>query len=284
MQAWWPLLQLAAAAAVYWGLAGAAARVSRLAGVAMLATLPELRSHATGGYVGYADLPLAVFALFALVFLYRWTTLGERHCVVVAGLCLGLGALTKNEGVAIAIAGAAALVVTGAAAGGPGHRRRDGALAAGVAIALALVWQVPLRVWGIESEFSYSPGALREGWEARGGVVLAAFGALALDASRFNLLGVLLPAACAVAALTSPRRWLAALPLLVVMAGHAAAVAATYMVSPADLSWHLATSADQVLFQMALPGVLLLAVYLDIAAGSGGVTGRWSAGRTPPPA
>lgn len=191
---------------------------------------------------------------------------------------------------AIAIVGAAALVATGCTAGAVGHRQRDGWLAAGVAIALALAWQVPIRVWGIGSEFSYSLPALRQGWEERGGVVLAAFGALAFDAARFNLLGVLLSAACVVAASTSLRRWLGALPLLGVMAGHVAAVVATYLVSPADLLWHPATSADRVLFQMALPGVLLFEIYLDIAAAGGspaapsptGVTGRWSAGQTPP--
>src|SRR5207247_7762870 len=48
-------------------------------------------------------------------------------------------------------------------------------------------------------------------------------------------------------------------PLLAVLAAQLAAAVAAYVITPNDLAWHLATSADRVLFQSAPLALLVVA-------------------------
>ncbi|MEO6456652.1 MAG: hypothetical protein ABIO92_00035, partial [Chloroflexia bacterium] len=107
---WWPLLAGAAAAGLYFGLKDLAGYAARLVGLVVLIGMPAMMVHGADGLVGYAELPLAVLFLYGALFLYRWLRdLGPSNFGLSA-LFFGIAGFTKNEGLAIAIAGIGLLV------------------------------------------------------------------------------------------------------------------------------------------------------------------------------
>lgn len=52
---------------------------------------------------GYADIPLSLFYLGAIIFLYNYLYLGEKKFLLGTGLCLAFAIFTKNEGGAFAL-------------------------------------------------------------------------------------------------------------------------------------------------------------------------------------
>lgn len=64
-------------------------------GAILLASAPVLASLASNQY---ADLPLAYFFLATAALFYIYSLSGEKRLLIFAGLCAGLSAWTKNEG------------------------------------------------------------------------------------------------------------------------------------------------------------------------------------------
>jgi hypothetical protein len=119
---------------VYVGLRCAGVgRPCALTVVAVTASLPFLNGAAAAVM---ADLPLAVYALIAGIYLLRWRETGARGALVVAALAAGLMPWTKREGVVLLAAFVVLLVASG-------WRERRAWVAAGACLVSALVLAGP---------------------------------------------------------------------------------------------------------------------------------------------
>ncbi len=262
MKGWWPLLAGATAAALYWGPAGRVGRLARLGGLALVLCLPELRSHAAGYYVGYADLPLAAMLLFGAVFLYRWLQSWERGAFFAAALFFCLAGFTKNEGLVVTVTGMSLLISVALAKRQLTWVSALGAL--GCLLLIVLPWQLQRQALGIDGEFSPTVDLILANWPARSGLVWDAFLRLMVDPQRFNVLWLMFPLLGVAALAFAPRRWLEVLPLLALWGAHVMGMVLAYVVTPNDVTFQLATSADRVLFQTAPLMALITTMYLGM--------------------
>lgn len=262
MKAWWPLLAGACCAGIYWGLERLAPVPVRLTGVVLLLSVPELGEHVVGAFVGYADLPLAVFTLFGALFLYRWIRFPEVGELLLAGLFFGLAGFTKNEGLVTATAGwllACTLVLRSGRSG-----VRSALMVTGIEVLLVLPWQVQLRAWGLRPEFSLSLDLLLANWPVRFAAIWEGLSGMAGDTVRFNLIWPVFSLLAGAAFAVSRSRWVATLPLALVSLTQIGAAFAAYLLTPNDLAWHLRFSTDRVVFQWVPLLVLLMTIYLGI--------------------
>jgi len=216
----------------------------------LLALLLLLASEGFASQVGTqsADIPLALYILAALVLVAFAADLEyPRGTLVAAGLCAGLAVWTKNEGVPF-------LILMLAAVAWRGGKKPAGWMAVGAmpAVALLVAFKLML-VHDPEAVFPKTFG------EAAGKM---------LDLSRWIqitesfiqsiwqmgtpwlhplLLAIILAAALGIEPATRLRRqiWLA-VPVI----GLLAADFLAYLISTADLSWHLGTSNLRVIVQV----------------------------------
>ncbi len=91
--------------------------------------------------LGDADVTMAVFVGCATLALGLWIDSGERRNAILGGLLLGAAINVKNEGLVLSVAVIVAAAVVALRGASPA-RRRDIALAAGIAVACALPWQL----------------------------------------------------------------------------------------------------------------------------------------------
>lgn len=181
---------------------------------------------------------------------------GHGGHLALAVLLATVAALTKNEGMVAAVIVAVLFTVRAR------HRLRRAAWM-WLPVAAGLVWAMVARGFGATSDLSSSPriGQLTSGdleplgriprtlttfgghvgWVLAGTLVVSVVGAVTLRRSRrsMGLVSAVWP-------------WL-------VIVGFGVGLLATYVISPYDIGWHLATSADRV-------GVLLLLVALAVVA------------------
>jgi len=289
----YPLL-VSAAVARLWNLSGATSpAVSGLLGAWFAAATVLLCSGAVGAVRGtnqalltavallggsffvrqsgsqYADVPLAFYMLAAVAACVLHEATGRRApgWLVVAGLCAGLAAWTKNEGVLFVVALIAVCTATSIRRAGWRTTRRDAAaLAIGLLPVLCVVAYFKLAFAPVNDL------AAGQGPQA----TLARL----LDASRYpqiaiglgraigrvaKLLLAVLPAyyllmgATRVAAGRAAARF--ALSVFAVMLGGYCGV---YVLTPQALTWHLNTSAPRLMLQL-WPGTLM-GVFLFLAA------------------
>jgi hypothetical protein len=198
-------------------------------------------------FVGLADGPLVAYVTAALVFLYLGRT-GRPDAMRHAALLLGLGALTKNEGLAWLASAAVALVVVG--------RLRD-LTRLWPALALVAPWLVIRAVYGLETDVTSGPLLERfTGHLAEGAVLLRYLGLRV--AEPWIVVAMLVAIVAAGAAL---RRYAVIFAAVVVQF---AIYVAAYMVSPHPVAWHVSTSWPRISTHLLLP--LLIAVTLALAA------------------
>jgi hypothetical protein len=252
-----------------------------LAGIAVLmATLIKLRSPVVGllmafvligspGYVlhatsGYADIPLSAFIVstIALICLYESDESKPPGLIALAGFMAGCAAWTKNEGVPFALATAVILFL-------PFFRTRSAALrritgfAAGLALPLAAIAYFKLTVAPPNDLFDNRNSAdllakisdssryliilksyIRTGWTFGGWVfnpflpVLAFLGLSGVDRTVLRSFG-----------------WLAGVAIITILM---AAYFAIYVITPAELNDHLASSLNRLMMHV-WPACLLLA-------------------------
>jgi hypothetical protein len=261
VKGWWGLLAGAAAAGVYYGLAGLMGRPARLAGLLLVMSLPAMFHHAAAGLVGFAELPLAVFMLYAGVFLYRWWALSLPQDFALSALFFGLCAFTKNEGLAFALAGLAVLAIAGIAR--RIYRRPEAWLGFGLAALMFVPWEVEKAVVGIRGDLNPSLSAAAQHFGERIGPALAGVGSRMVDSNRVGAVWVLLPVLGVVALLLARRQWLRTAPVLVLLPAYFAAIMLAYLTTPHDLAWHITYSADRLVFQPTLLAIALLVAYVD---------------------
>lgn len=262
MKGWWPLLAGAAALGMYWGLHGLMGRAARFGGLLLVLGAPDLINYAAGYYAGYAELPLAVLSLFGAIFFYRWLKCPTAADFTLAALFFSLAGFTKNEGLVVAAAGL--LLLFGIAVA---TRRLQWAASIGALAAVALFllpWQVERSLLGLTADVQPSWDKIQAQWGVRINPVLNGLIEIATRPNRLYLIWPALPLLAGGALAFTPRRWLATLPLVLLVAAQLAAGVIAYIVTPRDLDWHLRTAADRVIFQPSLIVLFLGAIYLGL--------------------
>jgi hypothetical protein len=235
----------------------AAARVSRgaaLLGCVVLVSWPLTVKHAASGF---ADVPMAAYALLAVAALVR-----SDLRLLAAGLTGAL--LTKNEG--LFTLAAAILIVTLITAQRPTASARRlplvlAALATGAVVAGG--WALVKARWGLRGDLldpARWPPDLLSVLPERMVTVAAGFAAESVRVGpRYPGWGLLWPFA-ALGLWLSVRRGLAeTAPLWSLVAVHFAGAAAAYLVTPLDPAGHMATSLDRLMLHVA-PAALLAAL------------------------
>ena len=224
----------------------------------------------------YADSVLAAFTALGLLGVFLWLTSGSTTMLFLAGIFLAAAASTKAEGLPFAVAAVAA---TGVVAHRFGRSIRTVATLACGVLAVPLVWMVVDRLNGpgsnnIEARAFIDPGYASA---AADRVPTAAARLLGEIAMGWPIATLVVVAAVAVACLA--RLWWHALfvGLWAVLAF--AALVVVYYSSTSPISWHLATSADRVVFSIVL-GLATVAPLLVMPAWDR-MTQR--ARETPPP-
>jgi hypothetical protein len=262
MKGWWALLAGAAGAGLYWGGAGLISRAARWGGLLLLLGVPDLVKHAAGYYAGYADLPLAVLALFGAIFLYRWLRQPAAGTFAAAALFFSLAGFAKNEGLVTAGVGLALLFGLGLL------RRQITWAGAGAAVALAAIillpWQWDKATLHITGDIQPTWALVQAQWAARIPPIVNGLTLMAASPYHQNLVWPVLPLLGTGALVFTTRRWLRTLPLLALIAAQIAATMLAYIVTPHDLAWHLHTSVDRVVFQPSLIALFLGTLYLGL--------------------
>lgn len=199
-------------------------------------------------WIGMAEGPLLAYAAGALLYLRSGFAAENPREIACGSFLLGCAALTKNEGVALAVAVAAAALVAHA-----GRRRL--LLHLWPAIALALPWQIVRRAYGLETDLFEGTATER------------AVGKLESIDTVFR----------AIAATPMERPWLWAAVvvivivfwkrvlererfLLVVALTELAFFVGAYLVTPHGVEWHVSTSWSRLLDQAGVP-LTLLAIF-----------------------
>jgi hypothetical protein len=260
-----PMLQSALFSAACLGLFAAALAAVRSIGQAMLGVilLWGLPVFVNEGARQMADVPMAFFILATAALLAMYVIKAHPGLLALAGLTAGLGAWTKNEG-AVLVAGAGLALISLLA------RRREWRMllpfAAGISLPLVIFISFRLFIAPSGDILSAATGgSLSQVLDmSRHSVILThlwgevlGFGLWGIAGLAFGILPIML-----IYVLLFHRRpaagWVPALHagfiiLVVQVLGYYVA----YLVSPYELSWHLAYSSTRIVLQV-LPLLLFL--------------------------
>ncbi len=245
-------------------LGAAVARAAgNLAGAAAALVLLATAGFTLHGASQYADVPVAALFVAAVgALLHAGGVEGGarlRH-LALAGLLLGLGGWTKNEGLAAAACAVIAYVALGSRAQGARVLRDLVPIFAGAALPgaawlvfhLALVPEIARALTTRGASASVAQQLVDAGrWDVVFSMLWSAFPGSEHHVSAFAL-------GLAIALGVRPRAMARSVPLLAGVLLLCCDVL-TYLVTPLDLRWHLGTSASRVLLQ-AWP-VLLLGLF-----------------------
>jgi hypothetical protein len=107
-QAIFPALFICAALLLYASLSRYSSRSNSLLGVFMLTSLPLVVFHST---ISYADLPVAIYNLAAVIFLFNYLKTMNTKYIWIASILSACALWTKNEGMAYFLMNAAVLSI-----------------------------------------------------------------------------------------------------------------------------------------------------------------------------
>ena len=213
----------------------------RLAALATAAITPLLLSP----WIGMADGPLCAYITVALLRLRRSLRAGE---VSLAGvILLGLGACTKNEGVAMIAAAAIALFVM---------TSWRAALRLGPAVLMALPWMILARIHGLGNDLAEGSVADRVLAHLRNPESILRPLANAPVGKSLMWAGLLLGAIVCGRLLVRERFTLAAIALQFVF------YLSAYLTTPHDTEWHVHWSWERVVSQIVPTLVCVFVVTL----------------------
>ncbi|MFO0984378.1 MAG: hypothetical protein U1E76_22075 [Planctomycetota bacterium] len=239
----------------------------RPAAIALLVVTltPALRS---AGESGFADLPLAAFVLgFAILGREALASASVRPAIA-AGLLLGFGALTKNEGLALALITGAAIAVLCLARR---VRFTQWAVFALTALGPALAWLFLRTSHGIDDPLFRGVRAI-DLIANRGRVprILAAFmrTQLQVDDERTPMWGSLwiVLAATALLVFASRRKSKPLLVYAVLLLSHLGLYTVIFVLTPYSLSWHLESAGPRLVLHLVPWAALLLMAVLETTA------------------
>ncbi len=200
--------------------------------------------------IGLADLPLLVFGGIALLESRSAIVDRREGRMPIAAAALALAALTKNEGIALTVATAIAILVAG------GARRWSLLLATAPAGAAAACWIALRRMHGLGTDlFGGEPLSRLAAAAASPSATLEALAANPPEHALFWL-------AAAVAILAAGARCLSRERLLLVaLALQLAFFLGAYLVTPHEVAWHVATSWPRLLAQLLIPAAFVAFVF-----------------------
>ena len=198
---------------------------------------------------GYADTVVATFTALGLLCLGIWLVKGSGATLVLAGLFLSAAASTKSEGLLFALAAVATAAVV---ARGFGRSLRSVALLGAGAFAVPVVWMVVDRLNGPGAQ-NVDTGALVDPgyWVREADRIPTAAGRIVDEIADGWPVASLL-ALVAIGAALAARLWWEALFVGLWCALAFSALVGVYFATTAPIDWHLATSADRVVFSIAL--------------------------------
>ena len=255
-----PAVVLVAFGWAVWGLLRLVTHPA-LAAVAALA-LTGSAPLATNAGSNYADTVVASFVALGLLCLFVWLTRsvapGGTLFLVLAGLFLAAAALTKGEGLLFALAGLATALLL---ARRLGRRRRDVLVLGCGVLGVALAWALVDRLNGPGARNVDLGGALDS--DAVDRLTLATERLADELVDGWPVAGLAVVAALGLAVVA--RVWLPGLFLAVWTLLSFGALVAVYVVSVNPIDWHLGTSADRVVFSIALGAATLAPALATLA-------------------
>jgi hypothetical protein len=227
----------------------------------------------TGAYMGLADYPLAICMMFSLLCFYDGETSGQHGLYLFAVVFAAMAALMKNEGLVFLFI-VMSLLVLHLVLSGKIRRpaRRDWPVLAVLLLAIVpvLAWQVYVQTAGIANTsvgradpalwpsraatifkfFMTLPTLTGTGTPA--GIVPASYGDVPWLAVSFLLSGVLLAA----------NRFRAGTLIWIAIGLQAISYFVVYLCTPLEIGFHLTTSGDRLVMELAPPILLSLAIAL----------------------
>lgn len=221
---------------------------SWMTGVAVLALTPLALSP----WIGIGEGPLLAYGSAALLLIVESLEEGSRRGMLTAGVLLGFAALTKNEGIAMIVAAALAVVL------GSRSQRRE-VLHLWPAVAMTALWMVPSAVAGLATDLAAGNPAARLLSRLRDPRPILEL--MAAHSAWRPLFWAGL--ALGIAATFGKKLIAERLPLIFVAAQIAIYVAA-YAATPHDLTWHVRWSWERLLSHVAF--LLTLAILSAIVA------------------
>jgi hypothetical protein len=221
------------------GAAIASRRSLALGAAAWLLLLASTEAFASQAYFQYSDLPQGLAFLAALILL-------DSEQLLAAGLSLGLAAWIKNEGIPFALAGLAVAAWR--------YRARARAVLLGAIPGLAALVLLKMIATGREEVFPATVAGMLQKLAMPGRWWQALLGFLKSVADASSTVWahpVILVAALVFALRFLPkqerqRQW----PLWIPVAVTVAAEYGLYLITTADLDWHISTSVSRLLAQV----------------------------------
>jgi hypothetical protein len=186
-------------------------------------------SAALSPWIGMAEAPMIAYGSAGLLFV-------RAGSMPVGATLLGLAAFTKNEGLALIAAAAAALVLVG--------RRRD-VLRLWPAVLIAMPWLVLRLMHSLPTDLAQ--GAVLER------VSVARVGGMVAEMARIAPLQPWLWLAMALAFALFARQWKREAFLLIAVVVQLLFYAGAYLVTPKEVRWHVRSSWQRLLQHGAVP-------------------------------
>ena len=264
----YPLQLLSLVSVIYYAVSRIAGRRTGLLFGAISTLVPVVMIHAggvpaklgslyAGDFVGYSDLALSIYFMGAAAFLYFYAKEGNRAHLMMASLFLGFSAWTKNEGLTFAAFGVILFLVYTAL-----YKRdglvRDALLLVLPVAAIVIPWSLYKGSLGIGSEYVESLSIATVAgnlWKLP--VILKTLGKTAFtDIALYNLVWW----AYALSTLANWRLSKALVMAHLLLFMQLSTYIFIYIISPAPIDWHLATSADRLLLHL-LPLALLITAF-----------------------
>lgn len=277
-------LQYGALLALFYYFVKAASGVrTALVFTALLSLVPILVMHAsglpvkvgglyTGDYAGYADLALSVSFMASASFIYLYLRDGKTSQFLCAVLFLSIGAWTKNEGLTFAMIGLLILWIGSLRSG----KKAGYLIAASIAVfaIFAAPWAVYKAGLGIGSEYAGRAGlAVSFGGLTRLPVIIRYLAReLFLLTGLFSFTWWLWMAGSLINIRGQIK--LPILSLNVLALGQLGVYVFVYMITPADLEWHLQTSLDRLSLQLLPLFLMVSALNFSALFGEGGRGGE----------
>lgn len=221
-----------------------------------------------GDYVGYADLTLSICFLASGAFAYRYMNTDGVESLALAALFLAAGAWTKNEGLSFAAIGFIVLSAWTLYTRGANGVRRVITLAVILAVFI-LPWFIYKSHLHLSSEFSGRAGTLfSSGAPERFIVIIKYF------ARYFFVKPSLYNFTFYIYFITIPLAWRGFFPkrlfaLNTLVFGQFAVYILVYMITPAEINWHLSTSLDRLVLHLAPLAMMTSAVNVASVLGCG---------------
>ncbi|MDP9192703.1 MAG: hypothetical protein M3P06_13465 [Acidobacteriota bacterium] len=196
-------------------------------------------------FIGIAEGPLIAYATIGVLYVRRGVAQSSRWDVVAGAVFLGLGAWTKNEGLALIAAVAVGMMAARS------FRLLPALLPA---IAINIPWFVIHRIHGLKVDLA--AGGAVERFVARISDPLPILEALLVRTGMPLLfwVGIAIAVAIGFRRMIAEERFLAVTTLLQLLV-----CAGVYFMTPRELEWHIDTSWERVLRQI-LPLIVLVAI------------------------